>query len=313
MNQLLFSALFFLEHVAGRRARSGLEKIRYRNFPLIPNGVTLDLPVGQVYSADEARIALSRGKEPVVWKGGAKFAAIARWNLPYLKRKAGAIPVKILSLAGLKTKTTEYDDQVMPLAEYIDLLKGKKDVYLRFSDLLENAPSLREDLPFDLLQRIGKFPGRVNLQFFLGAAGSHTPLHAELNCNIFIQAFGKKRWVLFPANATRQLMPPAAGRFYFFSPLEPLAKLPPAGPHALRGWEIILEPGDILICPPFVWHTVENLNTTCAVGFKFNRLPQAMRTSPLLFGMNLLARNPSYFSYIWSAFVRKRHPILATR
>ena len=122
--------------------------------------------MGQVYSADEARIALSRGKEPVVWKGGAKFAAIARWNLPYLKRKAGAIPVKILSLAGLKTKTTEYDDQVIPLAEYIDLLKGKKDVYLRFSDLLENAPSLREDLPFDLLQRILNLPAAIVLLAF---------------------------------------------------------------------------------------------------------------------------------------------------
>ncbi len=313
MTQLLFSCLFFLEHIAGRRAASRLEKIRHRQYPLTPQGVLLNLPVRQVFSAAEARSALARGKEPVVWKGGAKGTAVAQWSIPYLIRKAGSTPVKILSLTGLSTRKTAYDDRVMPLAEYIALLKKHKDVYLRFSDLLDNAPELRQDLPFEMLNQIGKSPGRVNLQFFLGASGSQTPLHSELNCNIFIQVFGKKRWVLFPVSATRRLQPPSAGRFYFFSPLQPLGKLPPVGTNPLRGWEILLEPGDVLVCPPLVWHAVENLTTTCSVGFKFNRLAQAMRISPLLFGMNLLARNPSYFSYIWSAFVRRRHPILATK
>lgn len=278
-------------------------------------GFTLDRDPEQVFSAEEAMVRFSRSRAPLLWKRGAAHSKLKDWNLQYLRKQAGNIPVKVLSLDGLATEATGFENEVLSLGNFIGLLKSQK-VYLRFSDLLENAPQLRDDLPLPLLNQLGQNPGRVNLQFFLGPAGTRTPLHSELNCNIFIQVFGRKRWVIFPVDATEQLQPPSAARFYFFSPLDPLTKnKKPRRPEhgALRGWEIILEPGDILLCPPLLWHAVENLTTTCAVGFKYNRLGQAFQASPLLFSMNLLARNPSYFSYIWSAFVRKRHPILATK
>lgn len=310
-----FSGLFLLEHLSGQRTQSRLQDTRNARFPLIPNGFILDREPLQISSAAEAQTRYTGSKVPLLWKRGAADTELRKWNLQYLKKTAGDTPVKVLSLDGLATEPTGFENEVLSLSNFIALLKSKK-VYLRFSDLLDNAPRLRHDLPLPQLQQIAGNPGRVNLQFFLGPAGTRTPLHSELNCNIFIQIFGRKRWVIFPVEATEQLQPPSARRFYFFSPLDPLAKKKKTDvtlPGALRGWEILLEPGDILLCPPLLWHAVENLTTTCAVGFKYNRLGQAFRASPLLFCMNLLARNPSYFSYIWSAFVRKRHPILATK
>jgi hypothetical protein len=189
-------------------------------------------------------------------------------------------------------------------------------IYLRFSDFLDQAPALAQELPMELLARLSGGPRRTNTQFFLGPKGTRTPLHAEMNCNIFIQVSGRKRWVVFPPGATPMLNPPAAGRFYFFSPLDPLEKKYKRKFHGatdLKGYEIILEPGDILMVPPLVWHAVENLTESCSVGYKFNRYLHALRTSPLLFAMNVLARDPSYPVYLWHAFVRKRHPILASR
>ena len=312
---LRFASLFSLEHLAGSGTRHRLQQRRYARFPLTPHGFTLDRQVRSVTDADQAARLFARGREPLIWKGGAKNTRLAHWNLEYLERAAGNTPVKILSLKGLGDQEAVHSNEVMDLRQFIRLLPGG-EAYLRFSDLLDNAPALRADLPRELLNQLGKNPGRVNLQFFLGPAGTRTPLHSELNSNIFIQVFGRKRWVIFPVAATEQLQPPSAGRFYFFSPLDPLVQRPggavkDAAP--LHGWEIILEPGDILLCPPLLWHAVENLTTSCGVGFKFNRLAQAFRSSPLLFCMNLLARNPSYFTYLWSAFVRKRHPILATK
>lgn len=312
---LQFASLFLLEHILGGKIKQALQTTRQKHFPLIPSGFTLDREVCQVTSAAEARRAFSGSRAPLVWKGGAKNSRVARWNLKHLQAKAGSTPVKILSLAGLDNENAAHANEVMQLAQFIRLLP-KGDTYLRFSDLLDNAPQLRDELPLELLRDLGHNPRRVNLQFFLGPADSRTPLHSELNCNIFIQVFGRKRWVIFPVEATEELQPPSAGRFYFFSPLDPLTPKKDQRireSKALSGWEIILEPGDILLSPPLLWHAVENLTTSCAVGYKFNRLDLAFRASPLLFCMNLLARNPSYFSYIWSAFVRRRHPILATK
>lgn len=308
-----FSVYFSLEHVMPRFVKARLEAARNRHYPLPEGGVLLRRGVTTAKSAAEAERLFRDASMPVLWKQGAADTALAGWNLKHLESVAGKTPVKILSLPGLGGEAEDYSDQVMPLAGYIALLKKRK-VYLRFSDLLENSPALRSELPLALLGGLGGNPRRVNLQFFLGPEGTQTPLHAEMNCNIFVQVFGRKRWVVFPPSAAKRLQPPSAGRFYFFSPLKPLAygrRKPASG--ALEGTEIILEPGDILLCPPLVWHAVENLTLSCSVGFKYNRYLQAFRASPMLFSMNALARNPSYFTYLWHAFVRKRHPILATK
>ena len=290
-----------------------MAEIRESKFPVFNGNFSLDLPVKQVHSLEEALNILPTAKEPLIWKAGLRGTQLEHWNLHYLKKNAGETPVKILGLSGLNPDHSKYTDQVMPFKAYIRLMKNQQ-VYLRFSDLLDNCANLRDDLPIEMLRRLSGNPSRINLQFFLGGPRAGTPLHAELNYNIFMQVFGSKRWVLFPVSATERLGVPAAGRFYFFSPLDPLK--PPrikTSTAKLQGWEIILDRGDILLCPPFLWHAVENLTTSCSIGFKYNRLWQAMRISPLLFAMNLFARNPSYPTYIWHAFVRKRHPILATK
>lgn len=315
--RLPFSLLFFLEHITGKDLRGYLAMHRERAYPLVEADVSPSHHLRYVHDAAEAAALFRNATMPLIWKGGAAGSHLARWNLAYLRKHAGEIPVKILSLAGLDPDKNEYSDRVMPFRDYLKLMNRRK-IYLRFSDFLDQAHVLAQDLPMQLLSDLSGHPRRTNTQFFLGPKGTRTPLHAEMNCNVFIQVFGRKRWVVFPPGATTKLNPPAAGRFYFFSPLDPLdRKYKRAKNHAtgssLHGIEIILEPGDILMVPPLVWHAVENLTESCSIGYKFNRYFHAFRLSPLLFAMNVLARDPSYPVYLWHAFVRKRHPILASR
>lgn len=308
---LPFSLSFILEHLVAGKWREKLALLREEGNPKARE-IRFDLEPVTVTDARAAATAYAASSVPVIWKQGAAHTDLRRWSPAYLKRQAGDVPVKILGLPGL-SDDAPWNDSVEPLGKFIAGL-GRRRAYLRFSDLLDHAPALYADLPLSLLSYLaGDVPKRrINLQFFLGPRRTQTALHAEMNCNIFIQVFGRKRWVLFPTEALRRLQAPAAGKFYFFSGLDPLSLKPVKSETALRGWEIILEPGDILLCPPLLWHAAENLSTSCSIGYKYNDYRRAFSASPLLFAMNMLARNPSYPTYLWHTLIRKRHPILSS-
>lgn len=310
--RLPFAPLFALEHVLWQSAAARIRQVRDQAYPQLPRGLVFEPGVLRAHSETEALDLFARARLPVLWKGGATSTLLMRWSPDYLRAAAGAMNVKILALPGLGTQTDDSVERVMPFSGYLDQLNDTT-AYLRFSDLVERSETLRADLPLELLQRFSGSGRRINLQFFLGPKGARTPLHAEMNCNIFVQVFGKKRWLVLPASSTRELSVPAARRFYFFSAVDAFARKTVTGnTSTLRGSEILLEPGDILLCPPLVWHAVENITSSCSVGYKFNDYLRALTASPLLFAMNTLARNPSYFTYLWHTLVRKRHPILSS-
>jgi hypothetical protein len=310
--RLPFALLFALEHVLWQSAAARIRQRREQIYPPLPQGMVFEPHPLQVSSEAEALDLFARARLPVLWKGGASSTKLMRWSVDYLRDTAGGINVKILALPGLAAPADDAEERVIPFAQYLACL-NETTAYLRFSDLIERSETLRADLPLKLLRLFSGSSRRINLQFFLGPQGARTPLHAEMNCNVFIQVFGMKRWLVLPASATASLAVPAARRFYFFSAVDAFAaSTVSSAANCLRGVEILLEPGDILLCPPLVWHAVENITPSCSVGYKFNHYLRALRSSPLLFAMNTLARNPSYFTYLWHTLVRKKHPILSS-
>lgn len=305
-----FSTVYFIEHIVPKTVRDSLSRYRNRRFPLMPSGFQIQ-PPRIVNSTAEAQACLLSGKEPALWREAVVDTPLNKWNLSYLTEVGGNTPVKILALEGMGNAAEHTLDKILSFREFVE--HHLNSSYLRFGDFIDNTPALKADLPTDLLATISGKQSRVNLQFFLGASKAYTSLHSEMNCNIFIQVFGKKRWVIFPTKAMRDLQPVSARKFYFYSAFNALAAKPkPSSFNATIAWDITLEPGDILLMPPWLWHSVENLTTSCSIGYKFNRLGQAFRASPLLTALNLLARNPSYFSYIEQTLRTKKHPILST-
>ncbi|XP_037051790.1 HSPB1-associated protein 1 [Bradysia coprophila] len=115
-------------------------------------------------------------------------------------------------------------------------------------------------------ERFG-FPDTEYINFWFGSRGAHTPAHFDsYGCNIVVQVYGSKSWLLFPPNErlSPTRVPYEESSVYcsenFYSPndLDQFQNI--AQPHHL-----ILKAGDALIVPRHWWHYAENLETSLSI------------------------------------------------
>ncbi|HEU4844950.1 MAG TPA: cupin-like domain-containing protein [Burkholderiaceae bacterium] len=98
-------------------------------------------------------------------------------------------------------------------------------------------------------------------RFWLGPAGTVTPLHCDYDDNIFAQIWGSKRIFLAPPHHDALLYPSEANAILFGSPFNPEApdyeKFPLARQASMI--ECIVQPGDMLYVPAGWYHQVRAL------------------------------------------------------
>jgi hypothetical protein len=126
-----------------------------------------------------------------------------------------------------------------------------------------------------------------NARFWLGPAGTLTPLHRDVAENIFLQIAGRKRFRLYPpaaspwlySNGFRSALP----NFSRFDPeLPDYERLPLS--REVAPLELILEPGDALYLPSRWWHHVRSLDVAMSFNFWFadGVLAYAVRAAELV-------------------------------
>lgn len=145
--------------------------------------------------------------------------------------------------------------QDMSMLEYLDLVAaGTQDLPPYLGNL-----ELRE------LNRLCHWPTYFDKmgppRFWLGPAGTVTPLHCDYDDNIFAQIWGTKRIFLSPPHHDEFLYPSEANAILFGSPVNPEApdfgKFPLARQATLI--ECIVNPGDMLYVPAGWYHYVRAL------------------------------------------------------
>jgi hypothetical protein len=98
-------------------------------------------------------------------------------------------------------------------------------------------------------------------RFWLGPAGTVTPLHCDYDDNIFAQIWGTKRIFLAPPHHDQFLYPSEANAILFGSPFDPeapdFAKFPLA--RQATTIECMVHPGDMLYVPAGWYHQVRAL------------------------------------------------------
>uniref|UniRef100_A0A1Y9J175 JmjC domain-containing protein n=1 Tax=Anopheles quadriannulatus TaxID=34691 RepID=A0A1Y9J175_ANOQN len=101
-----------------------------------------------------------------------------------------------------------------------------------------------------------------DVTFWIGSAQAHTPCHYDTyGCNVVVQVFGRKSWILLPPDAklTPVRVPFEESSVYceenFYSP----ASYGPFTAVEDKVYHVVLEPGMALIVPPKWWHYVETL------------------------------------------------------
>jgi hypothetical protein len=98
-------------------------------------------------------------------------------------------------------------------------------------------------------------------RFWIGPAGTVTPLHCDYDDNIFAQIWGTKRIFLSPPHHDQFLYPREANAILFGSPFDPEAPDFDLFPLARQATmiEVIVHPGDMLYVPAGWYHQVRAL------------------------------------------------------
>lgn len=242
---------------------------------------------------------------PVVMEGAAKeWDCVKKWSLEYFKELHGKDEILMVQLM-----TDNLPYETITLGEVIDNIRSGGSKYYRFYPLLEQHPEHIKDFDYNwLLGFKSKISWLESFQVFIGGMGSVTGLHAAHSCNIFVQTYGQKRWILYPPYYTMVLDPDPVKNFYRnppartngrpFDPFNPNYEKPYELYKYIDGLEALLEPGDVLWIPPYYWHTVQNPTDSIGVSYRWVPPLYCFKLQPLYWFLDLCARNPP----IWKSY-----------
>lgn len=248
-----------------------------------------DAQVRGVASIDDMRQAIRRASRalpalPSVPRikrpDTAAFRARAALGLPFVV--TGLVekwPLSALTLPGLRehfgrlavrARTGDYINtafapdramQDMSLLQYLDLV----------ADGTHALPPYLGNLELRELNALCHWPGWFDKmgppRFWIGPAGTVTPLHCDYDDNIFAQIWGSKRIWLAPPHHDEFLYPKEANAILFGSPFDPdrpdYARFPLARQAALT--ECLMQPGELLYLPAGWYHQVRSLSFSLSV------------------------------------------------
>jgi hypothetical protein len=168
--------------------------------------------------------------------------------------------------------------QDMTMLEYLDLVAaGKHDLPPYLGNL-----ELRE------LNGMCHWPAYLGKmgppRFWLGPAGTVTPLHCDYDDNIFAQIWGTKRIFLAPPHHDEFLYTSEANAILFGSPFDPEAPDFEKYPLARQATtiECIVNPGELLYVPAGWYHQVRALTFSLSANRWARAMPYALSADAAL-------------------------------
>lgn len=309
---MLFNAMFAASWLLGGSAArlSRIEKKLHDRLAarMARNEKGLVRPVDRVrdLSPQEFHARYFRPGVPVVLEGAAaEWPAIGKWTPDYLLQSCGNEQVAVLdgrdwrvNPSGAVVTTAETSVRVRELME---IVKAGGAWYGTFLELLDTHVELRRDLDLAFVERYGRTRPHIPWQrsllakMYVGAAGTSTSLHCAGVSNLYVQTYGRKKWVLIGPEYTPLMYPAASRGINWQSRVD--FRDPDYAACALYDfvdrYETVLEPGDILWNPPFVWHGVANLTASIAVSLWWVNVTRGFSNNFLLAALTLFGKpNP---------------------
>lgn len=105
-------------------------------------------------------------------------------------------------------------------------------------------------------------PGNaIFTQLFMGYKGMGSDVHAAMGCNMFRQIVGSKKWWLITMKETALVYPSLNPNGFSAHTKTAVGKGNDKQSPWLKKierWEVTLNPGDVLLNPPWVWHGIVN-------------------------------------------------------
>ena len=240
------------------------------------------------YPRDILESLCQEGFRPVVIRGFAKESASVRnWSPSYFKENYGAYRIFYTSTEKI------INDDGLTMGEFIDgVLAGNTNrAYIEnMSDIFNAHPELHEQLPISKIAALLKdYAYYQNTQIFIGGRGTGASLHAANELNVFINVHGQKRWHFIHPKYSICLYTTLQNQGIFVgSPVKhraPKRFLEKEFPlyNRIPKQTITLEPGDILLNPPWWWHAIDNLTeTTIGIATRWPLIKNYRKQNPIL-------------------------------
>lgn len=213
---------------------------------------------------------------PVLLEGEmAGWPALTRWTPEYLVSLLGDAPVECQDRRSRDARYELDKDahrRTMPFSEFMARIGSAEPANELYITAYNSAANTQTFAPLHAdLGRIDKLlahgPAADEAMFWIGPAGTFTPLHHDLTNNLLVQIVGRKRIILVPPSETGRLQ----NHEYVFSALgdmlDPatLARNPRLGD--VRLYDVLLEPGTMLFIPVGWWHQVTALDCSISATF----------------------------------------------
>jgi hypothetical protein len=245
---------------------------------------------------------------PVVLEGAASaWPAIRKWSPEYFVERCGREEVTVLDgrnwtvNAGRDGEAVSTSESSITVAELLQNVQHSGAWYGAFLDLLDQRADLRADLDLTFVRRFGhtnlRLPWQRNIlaKLYVGGPQTATSFHCAGVSNLYVQVYGRKKWVLISPRFTPFMYPALSKGLNWQSRVD--FRNPDYGSCPLYRYvdryECVLEPGDVLWNPPFVWHGVLNMTESIAVSLWWTNVTRAFANNTVLSALTLCGRpNP---------------------
>ncbi|MDD9938932.1 MAG: cupin-like domain-containing protein [Myxococcales bacterium] len=216
---------------------------------------------------------------------------LEKWGLESLKQRFGD--------ARLWVTRPDVTEHRLTLAELLDaMIAGDHSgQYARSAaDLFHQKPELMEQLPLETMRSyMGDLATFFGAEVFAGGHNTGSPFHCAPFYNFFTLVHGTKEWVLIHPSYSWWLYPNLHHTGYAFSRVrqdetpESIEKNFPLF-RRIPKMRCRLQPGDVLINPPWWWHAISNLTpTTIGIATRWAE-PARTENNPLFERVSLLSK-----------------------
>ena len=263
-------------------------------------------------------------RKPVVIRGFIKETrAVRLWNLDYLEEQIG--DTRCLIWGGQPLYWDELWNRRIPMMEvpfreFAERMQ-REPLYLNNStELIMASPRLLEDLELHRIQDGLCHPQATwkelsTTQLFLGSLHVGSPLHHAMGGNFFMQIAGRKRWTLIDPRHTATLHPVPAHPFQSGFSAHGSVRLSRGQDNGsapifkrFPRYEVVLEPGDLLLNTSWWWHEVENLDP-CTIGCAVRHAPPPFERPACWDNhpfFTLISTYPIFRAMVYAHYMRQR-------
>lgn len=318
INRKRYSLIFFLRHFF--KSSKILKKMDFDCRKDIAAKLELKKTSGNVFevqrvkniSPREFHSRFAKPGIPVIFeKASADWPCAGKWTLEFLEKEYGDTEFNLVYHKGFtpadEAPLSDYHDVIqekLSLKNLVQDIRTKGSKYLRFCPIIELKHELLKDLNLSWLKHMRTTALGCSYQSFIGAKGRTTPLHDDMTAFFSLLPFGKKKWTLFSTAYKPIISPEITSHGHNFSNVkidDPDLNLYP-GMNLIDRYECVLNEGDILYVPAWMWHEVENLEDSWGVGYRFPDVRQAIDQSLTFFLKRIFLTEPPFWKVFYYSF-----------